>query len=228
MAAGRLKDERSPPPRRRLYTKVFFSLAAGVTLLDLLLLALGFAAAESFRPLGAGVLLIALGSLAWEVVERSQRAGGGAGTAAWIAFPVAILLAFASLPFLALSVYPPAADLLVPREEVVARVDAHEGSLALRIGFPRPMAAAGLNLKLDQHAVPPAYAERTTTDGATPVVRWLDSRTVRIELGFLLAELAIAPPRSLELNALPNAPPFLYHDGEPFPRTLTALEPPGR
>jgi hypothetical protein len=93
--------------RRRGYTKALLSVLLFTAVLNLLLQGLGFVGLETLRPLGIGAACIVGGACLWEVVERGARGGGRPGPGAWLAFPMAMFLAVASLPFLGMAVYPP-------------------------------------------------------------------------------------------------------------------------
>ena len=98
-------------PSRRTYTKVVLGAVVVVMLLDLLLLALDFVSARAFRHLAVAAILAVGGALLWEPVARIKP-GQAALTLAWIAFPSSMLLALATMPFLAMSVFPPLEGIL--------------------------------------------------------------------------------------------------------------------
>lgn len=209
---------------KRVYTKVLFGLVAGVALIDLALAGLGFLDRGAFRALGQGFVLILFGALAWEVVERHETGGGKLRFLAWFALPAAILLAFAALPFLALSVYPELGEFFTRQGRVEARMEEALGRLTLDILFPHAMEPAGLNLKLDSTPVPETYASEPAGGKAPAAVRWLSPRTARIDLERIIQDLAIPRPRTVSINTLPLAPRFRFENGEAVPPQTVVLK----
>jgi hypothetical protein len=182
--------------------------------LNLLLQGLGFVGPETLRPLGIGAACIAAGAALWEIVERGARAGRP-GAATWIAFPLAMFLAVASLPFLGMAVYPPLEDVIL-RE---GRLEARTAGSTLEIWFPRAVAPGPLNLRIDGFEVPAGQADR-----ASSAVRWNGLVRLVIDMERLSADLPGAPrrPSSAAVNAVRGVPRMRYETGEPVPRqTLT-------
>lgn len=218
MAEGQLvalPSESAPPIRRfgRLYTKALFSLVGTVGALNLFLVALGFAQWRSFGSWGNAVLLSVLGMLAWEVVERSTRAGR-VSALAWGAFPVAIALGIATVIFLVLSACPSLEGWLFRAE---ARYD--EATRTIRISFPLPVEKGGINLRLGVASINDSWARKRPE-----AFRWRDAQTLEINAPVVLNALGMARrPNRIDLNQVPNAPRFLYTTGDEVPEQTLDL-----
>jgi hypothetical protein len=200
--------------RRRGYTKALLSILLFAAILNLLLQGLGFVGLETLRPLGIGAACIVLGACLWEVVERGAR-GGRPSPGAWLAFPLAMFLAVASLPFLGMAVYPPLEDFIL-RE---GRIEARTSGSAIEIDFPRLVIPGPLNLRIDGVDLPPGLGERPSDP-----LRWSGARRIVIDLERLSAELPGTPrrPTRVAVNAVLGVPRMRYETGEPVPRqTLT-------
>ena len=200
--------------RRRGYTKALFSILLFTAVLNLLLQGLGFVGTETLRPLGIGAGCILAGACLWEIVERGAR-DGRPRLATWLAFPLAMLLAVASLPFLGMAVYPPLRDFILREGRIEARIS---GS-SIEIDFPRAVLPGPLNLRIDGVDVPPGLAER-----ASGAIRWDGPLRLVIDMERLGAELPEAPrrPSRAAVNSVRGVPRMRYETGEPVPRqTLT-------
>ncbi len=212
MAEGQLvalPSESAPPTRRfgRLYTKALFSLVATVGALNLLLVALGFAQWSSFGSWGNAVLLSVLGMLAWEVVERSTRAGR-ASALAWGAFPVAMALGIVTVIFLLVSACPSLEGWLFRAE---ARY--YGASQILRISFPLPVEKGGINLRLGVASINDSWARKRPE-----AFRWRDAQTLEIDAQVVLNAFGMSRrPNKIDLNQVPNAPRFLYTTRDEVP-----------
>lgn len=195
----------------RGYTKVLAALVILAASTSLLLSSLGFFDAVPLRDLGTGALLALLGALAWEVVARCGGHGGARGFAAWVAFPAAAALAIASLPFLALVVYPPLREFLIREGRVEATL---RGNESLEILFPRPVAGDGINLRIEDTDIEPGYAA-----SHPEVFRWQGPRTLSVDLGRLRRDLPPVPvrPGAVRINGIPGAPRLRYEGGEAVP-----------
>ena len=160
----------------------------------------------------------------WEVVERHERPGGGVHLSAWVALPLSVFLAFASIPFLAVSVYPPLERFITQRGRVEADLREVDGRLSLSIFFPHTMKKTGLNLTLDSRAVPAEYADAVGREGGAALIRWESFQTLWLDLDAILNDLDLKRPGTLGVNTLPNAPKFTYQSGDPVPPQQVPIE----
>jgi hypothetical protein len=128
-----------------------------------------------------------------------------------------MILAAASLPFLAVAVYPPLREFIL-RE---GRVEARTSGSVIEIGFPKPVAPGPVNLRIDGFDVPPGQAER-----APGAVRWSGSRLLGVDMERISAELPGAPrrPATVFINAVRSVPRMRYETGDPVPRQRLLLE----
>jgi hypothetical protein len=195
----------------RGYTKVLAALVLLAALASLLLRALGFFDSVPFRDLGTGAALALVGALAWEVVERCGGKGGARGLVAWMAFPAAAALAIGSIPFLALSVYPPLREFLIREGRVEATI---AGDESLEVLFPRPIFGDGINLRIGETDIEPGYAT-----SHPDVFRWRGPRILSVNLGRLHRDVPPVPtrPGAVSINSIPGAPRFRYERGETVP-----------
>jgi hypothetical protein len=179
--------------------------------MSFLLVALGFFEAAPLAELGAGALFALLSALAWEVAVRCGGKGGARGAAGWAAFPAAAALAIASLPFLALAVYPPLGAFFTREGRVEASLRGEDG---LEILFPRPVAGDGINLRIEDRDIEPAYAA-----SHPEVFRWPGPRTLLVDIGRLRRDIPQVParPGAVRVNGIPGAPRFRYEGGEAVP-----------
>jgi len=207
MAEGRV----APSPHT--YTKVVLSAVLFVALLDLLFLGLGFVGVRAFRHLTVAALLAVLGALAWEPVARI-KAGSRAPAIAWVLFPAAMLLALASLPFLAMSIYPPLEGMLF---RVEARVSEATGTI--EVSFPQPVQPDGVNLRFDRTEISNTDVRRNPQ-----AFRWKTPQVLAIDMQHMLEVLAVRRPIALEINTVPGVTPFRYQSGEPVPEQRLALK----
>jgi len=201
--------------RRRGYTKALLSILLFTAVLNLLLQGLGFVGPETLGPLGIGAGSILAGAGLWEVVERGARESRpGLGT--WLAFPFAMFLAVAALPFLGMAVYPPLRDFILREGRIEART---QGS-ALEIEFPRAVAPGPLNLRIDGVDVPSGYGDR-----ASGPMRWKGPLRLIIDMERLSAELPGSPlrPSMATINGVRGVPRMRYETGEPVPRQRLLL-----
>lgn len=206
MAEGQIEG---PDKRSRAYTKILLTVVGTVALSDLLSLGLGFLEWSAFQDWAKGAFMALLGALAWEVVERRTKQDGKLRAIAWFAFPLAILLAFASLPFLAMSVYPPLKDSLTSSGRVEARILETTG--ILEIFFPRPVIQRDINLKLGSVDV--------TTDSVKEnpdAFQWKSPRTLAVDWRRLLKGSS-PPSLTVGVNMIPRAPRFRYETHEEVP-----------
>ena len=182
--------------KRHLYAKVALCVVVFFLLLDGALVLLGLLTIAFVRPLILAAACVFVGAVSWEFVERSQRSDGTAGFLAWIALPLSVAAAFVSLPFFALSVYPPLEGFLVRRGVVQARF-VRDGN-TIELVFPGSMRHEGSNLTLDGEGID---AQR---------LEWRGPRTlwIQLEVG------ADARPRRAAVNHLPTAPSFRYLSGQ--------------
>jgi hypothetical protein len=184
----------------------------------MLLYLAGAVAARSFVYLGAAAAAGVLASLLWSVVEAQRdRPAAAVNPAAWLAFPLALLLFFAELPLLLLAVYPPIADYLAPESPVRAYYVERTGGLRLEIAFPRSIEAArrGNNLRLDDRLVPPELFEEHRE-----LFEWRDDRTLSLAIEEIEALLGLAPVETVSVNADAQAVlqdsaawPFRFEEG---------------
>lgn len=200
----------SPAGRRsRTYTKIILAVVATVAVADLLLLGLGFVDRTSFRDWGTGALIALLGALVWEAVEHRTRSDGRIRSSAWVAFPLAIFLAFASLPFFAMSVYPPLRDELTASGRIEGRWMEKAG--VLELFFPRPVLPGDINLKLGPVEITSDAAKKNPE-----AFQWKGPRTLRVDLRRLekpaLADLAV-----VGINMIQDSPRFRYETQEVVP-----------
>jgi len=200
-------------PSPRTYTKVVIGAVLVVTLLDLVLLGLGFVGARAFRHLSVAAILAVVGALAWEPVARI-RAGHGVPTLTWVAFPASMLLALATLPFLAMSVFP-------PLEGILFRVEAHvsEATGRIAVSFPRPVQPHGVNVRFDRKEISQADIRKYPQ-----AFRWRNPQVLEIDMRRMLEVLAAPRPRALEINTVPGVTPFRYQSGELVPEQRVALK----
>ena len=201
--------------RRRGYTKALLSILLFAAVLNLLLQGLGFVSTRTLRPLGIGAGCILAGACFWEVVERGSG-GGRPSAGAWLAFPLAMFLAVASLPFLGMAVYPPLEDFILSEGRIEARTS---GSM-IEIDFPRAVIPGPLNLRIDGLDLPPGLGERPSDP-----VRWNGAVRIRIDVERLSAELPGMPrrPSRAAVNAVLGVPRMRYDTGEPVPRQTLPL-----
>lgn len=195
---------------RRGYTKVVLSLLGTAAVLNILLQGLGFVGLETLKPLGTGALLMAASAVVWEVIERRTRGEPRPGVLSWMAFPLAVFLAVAALPFLGMAIYPPLEEFLIAEGRVEARM---EGT-TLGIYFPRAVVPGPVNIRLDDVEVPPGHAER-----AGGPIRWSGRHKLSLDLERLAADLPGAPrrPSLAVINAMAGSPRMRYETGDPVP-----------
>jgi len=201
--------------RRRGYTKALLSILLFTAVLNLLLQGLGFVGPETMQPLGIGAGCILAGAGLWEVVERgARRDRPRLGT--WLAFPLAMFLAIAALPFLGMAVYPPLEDFIL-RE---GRLEAGTQGGTLEIDFPRAVAPGPLNLRIDDVDVPPGLGDRESGP-----MRWNGPRRLSIDMDRLSTELPGSPlrPSRAMINGVRGVPRMHYETGEPVPRQRLLL-----
>ena len=171
---------------------------------------------ETLKPLGIGAACIALGACLWEIVERGAG-GDRPSLGAWLALPLAMFLAVASLPFLGMAVYPPLEEFIL-RE---GRIEARTQGGGIEIDFPRAVIPGPLNLRIDGVDIPPGLGERPSDP-----VRWSGPHRMLIDLERLSAELPGTPrrPSRAAVNAARGIPRMRYVTGEPVPRQTLSLE----
>jgi len=200
-------------PGRRTYTKVVLGAVLVVALLDLLLLGLGFVGARAFRHLAVAALLATLGALLWEPVARI-RVSQGTPILAWVAFPASMLTALATLPFLAMSVFP-------PLEGILFRIEAHvsRSTSTIEVAFPRPVRPGNVNIRFDRKAISQADIRKQPQ-----AFRWITPQVLEIDMERMLKVLAAPRPRTLEINTVPGMSPFRYQSGEAVPEQRVALK----
>ncbi len=199
----------------RAYTKLLAGAVAAVTLLDLILLALGSISASGFRHLGTAAVLAALGALAWEPVAWSAGQARRPHALAWIGFPLAALLALAAIPFLAMSAYPPLEGMIF---RVEARADEATGTMEVK--FPLPVRPGAVNLVLGDLQVPGEYVRRNP--GA---FHWPSERVLRVELRRVLRDLGTERrPLTIDINGIPGLSLIRFASGEPVPKQRVALK----
>jgi hypothetical protein len=201
------------PPRSRGFTRLVLGVLFGVAFLDVLLHVLGMSGTRGFRHLGVAAALLILGAIAWEPVARHSGRMDKPTILAWLGFPLASLLALASIPFLAMSLFPGLEGTIFRAE---ARVD--EASGALELVFPLPVASGGINLKLGLAEVPDSYV-RAHADA----FRWTGPTTLRVDLPRVLRDLATRRPAEIEINAIAGAPFFRYETGDAVPEQKVPL-----
>ncbi len=233
MAAGQLG---------RTFPSRLFSASLGVLLVFAaivggLLHLTGAANDGVFLYLGLAAGCIVLASLAWEVVVRQalRRAGpsdtgpsdtgftadppdsspgdGPPGVIAWMAFPVAIFLGLASLPLLALVVYPPAAEYFTEPGRVTASISRSASGLLLDLDCPEPTTERGENLRINGQPLPEGY-ERDHPE----VFVWRGAQTLSLHLEPLLRDLGIERIERIGINQLAGVPRFTYLSGVTVPQ----------
>jgi hypothetical protein len=194
----------------RGFTRALAAIVLLAATASLLLRALGFFDASPLAHLGTGAILALLSALAWEAVARCGGKGGARGLAAWVAFPASMALAVASLPFLALAVYPPLGEFLTREGRVEATLRGEEG---MEILFPRAVAGDGINLRIEETDIDPAYAA-----SHPETFRWMGPRALLVDLGRLRRDLPVAArPAAVRINGIHGAPRFRYETGEAVP-----------
>jgi len=182
-------------------------------LLDGFLFGLGMVDSRSFRHLGVAALLALAGSVAWEPVARQGVGTEQRRLLAWVGFPIAMLCALATIPFLAMSVHPGLEGWIF---RVEARVDEPAG--AMELSFPLPVAPAGINLRLGPLELPDAYVRKNLD-----AFRWTSPRVLRVDMARVLKDLAARRPSEVEINTVPGTPPFRYESGDLVPEQKVPL-----
>ena len=185
-----------PRSSRRLPTLATLAVLSFVTVVDLLLLAAGLVGGQSFVYLGVAALLGIGACGLWEIVELRHRQGPTGTSLAWFAFPFALLLAFAQIPFLAMSVYPPLAETLGTGGRLETFVREMPDGTFLEICFPEPMQQRGNMLRLDGTLVPPSYF-----DSHPEHFRWLGARTLSIAIDRVSQDLDIGEIHDVAINS---------------------------
>ena len=233
MATGQL-ERRFPS---RLFSACLGALLVFAAIVGGLLHLTGAANDGVFLYLGLAAGCIVLASLAWEVVVRQAliRAGpsdtgpldtgitadppdsspddGPPGVIAWMAFPVAIFLGLASLPLLALVVYPPAAEYFTEPGRVTASISRSTSGLLLDLDFPEPTTERGENLRINGQPLPEGY-ERDHPE----VFVWRGAQTLSLHLEPLLRDLGIERIERIGINQLAGVPRFTYLSGVTVPQ----------
>ncbi len=233
MAAGQL-ERRFPS---RLFSACLGALLVFAAIVGGLLHLTGAANDGVFLYLGLAAGCIVLASLAWEVVVRQAliRAGpsdtgpldtgitadppdsspgdGPPGVLAWMAFPVAIFLGLASLPLLALVVYPPAAGYFTEPGRVTASISRSTSGLLLDLDFPEPTTERGENLRINGQPLPEGY-ERDHPE----VFVWRGDRTLSLHIEPLLRDLGLERIERIGINQLAGVPRFTYLSGVTVPQ----------
>jgi hypothetical protein len=164
-------DVSRPAPRPPLIRSVWILIVLGA-LVVLVELALGVAGSQAFVYLAVALGLGIVSSLAWKFVERRQERGG---FGIWLAFPIALLAAFAVIPLLAFAVWPGLDVQLRPADRVEAYYLERPGGRRLEVWFPQPMQRDGNNLRLNATPVPPRYYA-----SHPDYFRWIDRQTLSI------------------------------------------------
>jgi hypothetical protein len=125
-----------------------------------------------------------------------------------------MLLALATLPFLAMSVFP-------PLEGILFRVEAHvrEATGTIEVSFPRPIRPDGVNVRFDRKEISQANIRRHPQ-----AFRWRNPQILEIDMRRLLEVLAVPRPTALEINTIPGVAPFRYQSGELVPEQRVALK----
>ncbi len=245
MAAGQL-ERRFPS---RLFSACLGALLVFAAIVGGLLHLTGAANDDVFLYLGLAAGCIVLASLAWEVVVRQalRRAGpsdtgpsdtgpsdtgitadppdsspgdGPPGVIAWMAFPVAIFLGLASLPLLALVVYPPAAEYFTEPGRVTASISRSTSGLLLDLDFPEPTTERGENLRINGQPLPEGY-QRDHPD----VFVWRGAQTLSLRLEPLLRDLGIERIERIGINQLAGVLRFTYLNGMTVPQQRVVVSP---
>ncbi len=187
-----------------------------------------------FVYLGLAAACVLVASLAWEIVvrevlaheARSREEGavgmaeGPPGALAWVAFPVAIFLSLASLPFLVLVVYPPAEELFTESGRVTASVSRGSAGLLLHLDFPEPTMQRGENLRINGTPLPQGYVR-----DHPEVFVWRGGQTLSLAVEPLLRDLRLERIDSVGINQLSGAPRFTYQSGRTVPQQRVMVKP---
>ncbi len=228
MAAGQL-ERRFPS---RLFSACLGALLVFAAIVGGLLYITGSGNDGVFLYLGLAAGCIVLASLAWEVVVRqallrpgrsdtgitadprdSSPGDGPPGLFAWVAFPVAIFLGLASLPFLALVVYPPAAEYFTEPGRVTAASSRSTSGLLLDLDCPEPTTKQGENLRINGRPLPESY-ERDHPE----VFEWRGTQTLSLRIEPLLRDLGLERIERIGINQLAGVPRFTYLSGLTVPQ----------
>lgn len=213
MAEGRVRHIPS-----RLYPKCLGALLLFAAVLGSLLYFTGVATGGVFGYLGLAAVCIVLASIAWEIVERVDRSPGVLG---WLAFPAAVALGLASLPFLVLVVYPPAEEYF-SAGHVTASLRRDDVGLSLQLGFPEPTTEEGENLSFNTRPLPVDYLEEHPE-----LFTWRGPRNLSIKVEPLLRDLELERIERVGINLRPGVPRFTYRSGRTvLPQQVVVKAPP--
>ena len=130
-----------------------------------------------------------------------------------MAFPVAIFLGLASLPFLALVVYPPAAEYFTEPGRVTASISRSTTGLLLNLDFPAPTTERGENLRFNGQKLPEGYKR-----DHPEVFVWRGARTLSLHIEPLLRDLGLERIDRIGINQLAGVPRFTYLSGLTVPQ----------
>ncbi len=130
-----------------------------------------------------------------------------------MAFPVAIFLGLASLPFLVLVVYPPAAAYFTEPGRVTASISRSTSGLLLDLDFPEPTTKQGENLRINGRPLPESYARNHPE-----VFVWRGAQTLSLRIEPLLRDLGLERIERIGINQLAGVPRFTYLSGLTVPQ----------
>jgi hypothetical protein len=213
-------------PSRRPLTRAVAGILLFVAGLDLLLLAMGLGSSRSFVFLGIGAAFGLGACLLWEVVERARARGFRGTPLAWVAFPLALLLGFFQLPFLAISVYPPLEEQLFVRRGRVQAYFLERQELRLEVAFPELMEAGGNNLRLNSRPVPPGYIREHPE-----LFQWLRAQVLSLSIRPIARDLGLGEVKTVGINDLRDklgneeVELFRTQKGERLPAQTVEVEP---
>lgn len=182
-------------------------LVAGVGALDLVLLASGLLERGAGRYYALATALAVGSIVAWEPVARRGRGARVYDALSWAGFPLAALLLTASVPFFALSVYPPLEGRLFP-----PRVESIVPQEVIEVTFPRRVRPATPNVSFEGCILSAGFLQEERT-----AFEWPAPDRLRIQVGRLVRRLGIAWPRELLLNQNERVPLLTYEDGSELP-----------
>mgnify|MGYP001166267438 CR=1 FL=1 len=205
---------------KRLYTKLLLCLFALTAAFSVTFVLLEVARPGVLVYLLAAFGCVALGSAAWEVVERSDRGPGGEPTlAAWLTFPVAALCALASLPLMVLSVYPEAELEFTSAGRVRAYLADSPTGRQLQLRFPRDTEQSGTNLRLSGKALPEDFPTLRPDSW-----RWSSPRELVIDLDETQRYLGLERVERVAINSLPRGRYFYYKNDHRVPQQIVHVE----
>ncbi len=239
-AAARRRTGENPFPRR-LLPKVVLVVLGLASVVTLIFWAIGIVEASALVDLGIAIALGVAASAVWEIVERRvhrleappdrsieiepRRETARPGLLAWIAFPLALLLFFAQVPFLALAVHPPIREFLTRGGRVEAYY-VNRAERRLEIWFPRPMQRQGTNLRLDETFVPSGLLAPDRG-----LAEWRDGHTLSLSIDEVRADLGLGEIGAVSINADfdrldAGSRPFADETGEWLPHQRIDLSSP--